>query len=69
MNDRICSQCETRMIKNLYVGVETGMYHFAVKQKRRGFMNNVSERLHAAVCPNCGNVALYVQHPAEFQEE
>lgn len=64
-----CSQCETDMIKDLTVGVETGMYGFVVKQKRKGFMNNVSEKLHAAVCPNCGYTALYVENYHQFKQE
>lgn len=57
------------MFENLSVGVETGMYGFAIKQKRKGFLNNVSEKLHAAVYPNCGYVALYVDNPEHFKAE
>lgn len=58
--ERICHQCQTEMIKDCKVNVEYDLSGITISQKRKGLFNNVSAKTKAAVCPNCGNVAFYI---------
>ncbi|MEH6996126.1 hypothetical protein V7075_26065 [Neobacillus drentensis] len=57
---RICNQCQTEMIKDCKVNVEYDLSGITISQKRKGLFKNVSAKTKAAVCPNCGNVAFYI---------
>lgn len=57
---RICNQCQTEMINDCKVSVEYDLSGITISQKRKGLFKNVSAKTKAAVCPNCGNVAFYI---------
>ncbi|REB05588.1 nucleic acid-binding protein [Sporosarcina sp. BI001-red] len=65
---KICNQCQTEMIENCRVSVEGGMYGIKVIQKGKGVFNNVSAKPKAAVCPNCGYVAFYINEFRKFNK-
>ncbi|MDR7071549.1 nucleic acid-binding protein [Fictibacillus barbaricus] len=65
---RICSQCQTEMIADCEVTVQRAMYGIKISQKRKGFFNNVSAVPKSAVCPNCGNVILYIDEFKAFKK-
>lgn len=63
---RTCSQCQTEMIKDCKVSVEYDVSGITISQKRKGLFNSVSAKTKAAVCPNCGFVALYIDEYEKF---
>ncbi|MGG0177387.1 hypothetical protein [Gottfriedia acidiceleris] len=58
---RICIQCKSDMIENCNLKVDS-MYGHEIKiyQKGKRSFNNISVSPKAAVCPNCGYVALII---------
>lgn len=62
-----CVHCQTEMVKDCGVSVEGGMYGIKVFKKNKGLFNKVSEKPKAAVCPNCGYVALYIENFQQFK--
>jgi len=65
---RVCNQCQTEMVEDCKVNVERGMYGIKIIQKGKGIFNNVSAKTKAAVCPNCGYVAFYIDEFKEFRK-
>lgn len=65
---RICNQCKSEMIVDCKVNVEGGMYGIKISQKGKGIFNSVSAKPKAAVCPNCGYVAFYLDEFREFDK-
>ncbi|WP_374723397.1 hypothetical protein [Calidifontibacillus erzurumensis] len=65
---RICNQCQTEMINDCRVTVEADISGIKITQKGKGLFNNVSAKLKASVCPNCGYVALYVDDFNKFKQ-
>ncbi len=65
---RTCNQCQTQMIEDCNVNVDGTAYGIKIIQKRKGIFNNVSAKPKAAVCPNCGYVALYIDEFREFHQ-
>jgi hypothetical protein len=63
---RICNQCQTEMINDCKVSVEYDVNGISISQKRKGLFNSVSAKTKASVCPNCGNVALYIDEYTKF---
>ncbi|MEH7306748.1 hypothetical protein [Neobacillus drentensis] len=66
--NRICNQCQTEMIEECKVTVEGDLNRIKISQKGKGFFNNISARAKAAVCPNCGYVAFYIDEYKEFKK-
>lgn len=66
--NRLCHQCQTKMIEDCTVNVEGDAYGIKITQKRKGFFNNISAKPKAALCPSCGYVALYVNEFSEFSQ-
>ncbi len=64
---KICNNCQSEMIGDCSVKVEDGAFSFKITQKGKGFFNNVSAVPKAAICPNCGNVAFYVEEYKQFK--
>lgn len=62
-----CNQCQSEMVKDCGVQVEGGMYGVKIVKKGKGLFNKVSEKTKAAVCPNCGYVALYIDNYKDFK--
>ena len=62
----VCAQCQSDMIKGCGVKVEGVMYGIKIFNKKKGLFNTVSEKPKAAVCPNCGYVALYITNYKRF---
>jgi hypothetical protein len=65
---RICNQCQTDMIEDCKVNVEGGMYGIKISQKGKRMFNSVSAKPKAAICPNCGYVAFYIDEYKEFSK-
>ncbi|WP_129690656.1 nucleic acid-binding protein [Gottfriedia acidiceleris] len=65
---RICNQCQTDMIEDCNVSVQGGMYGIKISQKGKGLFNNATANPKAAVCPNCGYVALYIDEYSKFKK-
>ncbi len=63
---RICHQCQTEMIMDCKLTVEADLSGIKISQKRKGLFKNVSAKPKASVCPNCGNVALYIDEFKDF---
>lgn len=55
------------MMKDCGVNVEGGMYGIKIFKKSKGLFNKVSDKTKAAVCPNCGYVALYIENYKQFK--
>jgi hypothetical protein len=47
---------------------EADTYGIRISKKGKGLFNKVSAKPKAAVCPNCGYVALYIDEHKEFSE-
>ena len=65
---RICQHCQGEMILDCKINGEGGMYGIKITKKNDGLFNNVTEKPKAAVCPNCGSVALYIDDYDKFKE-
>lgn len=61
-----CSQCQTEMVGDCKVNVEGELNGIKISKKGTGFFNKVSAKTKAAVCPNCGYIAFYVDEYKEF---
>jgi hypothetical protein len=66
--ERICNQCQTAMINDCNVNVEYDVSGITISQKRKGLFKNVSAKTKAAVCPNCGNIAFYIEEYEKFNK-
>ncbi|KIO65162.1 MULTISPECIES: hypothetical protein [Bacillaceae] len=64
----ICIQCQTEMITDCSVTVEGGMFGIKISQKGNKLFNNISAVPKSAVCPNCGNVSLYIEEYKQFKK-
>lgn len=62
-----CSQCQSEMVKDYGVQVEGGFYGINIFKKGKGLFKKVSEKPKAAVCPNCGYVAFYIDNFKDFK--
>lgn len=56
------------MVEDVEVTVKGALYGLKITRKKRGLFNNVSAEPKAAVCSNCGAVALYIENPQKFGE-
>jgi hypothetical protein len=56
------------MIEDCKVNVEGAMYGIKISQKGKGMFNSVSAKPKAAICPNCGYVAFYIDEYKEFSK-
>ena len=65
---RICNQCQTEMIEECKVTVEGDLSGIKISQKGKGLFNNISAKTKAAVCPDCGNIAFYIDEYKEFKK-
>lgn len=65
---RTCIQCQTQMIEDCDVTVQGGVYGIKISQKGTGFFNSTSASPKAAVCPNCGYVAFYIDDYSKFKK-
>jgi hypothetical protein len=61
-----CNQCQTEMVGDCQVSVEGGLYGIKISKKGKGLFKKVSAKPKAAVCPNCGYVAFYVNEYKQF---
>lgn len=66
--ERICQQCDSEMVEDCQVNIEGGLYGLKITKKNEGLFNNVSEKPKAAVCPNCGYVAFYIDDYQKFRK-
>ena len=62
-----CTQCQSEMAKDFIPHVEADMNRIRIVQKRKGMFKNISEIAKAAVCPNCGSVAFYVENFKNYE--
>jgi hypothetical protein len=63
---KVCHQCQTDMVTDCKVSIEGGMYGIKISRKGQGLFRKASAKPKAAVCPNCGYVALYIDEPKQF---
>jgi ssDNA-binding Zn-finger/Zn-ribbon topoisomerase 1 len=63
-----CNLCQTEMIKDCGVNVQYDLTGITISKKGTGFFNKVTAKTKAAVCPNCGYVALYIDDYEKFKE-
>jgi hypothetical protein len=56
------------MIKDCGVNVQYDLTGITISKKGTGFFNKVTAKTKAAVCPNCGYVALYIDDYEKFKE-
>jgi hypothetical protein len=56
------------MITDCTVNVEYDVSGITIKQKGKGLFKNVSAKTKASVCPNCGNVAFYIDEYKKFNQ-
>lgn len=65
---RICQQCHAEMVNDCAVTVQGGMYGIKISRKGNGLFNKASAIPKAAVCPNCGGVAFYIDEYKQFKK-
>lgn len=65
---KICNQCQSEMTEGCEVSVEGVMYGIKVKKRNKGLFKNISAKPKAAVCTNCGYVALYIDNYKGFAD-
>ena len=65
---RTCNQCQTEMMEVSIKLRPTIKDEIVVKKYRKGFFNGVTEVPKAVLCPNCGNLTLYVEGFKDFVE-
>lgn len=56
---RICCRCESKMIEGFDIKVEGAGYGIKVATGTGVFANRI-EKPKVAVCPNCGEISLYI---------
>jgi hypothetical protein len=61
-----CNHCQTEMVSDCQVSVEGDFYGIKISKKGKGLFKKVSAKPKAAVCPNCGYVAFYVNEYKQF---
>lgn len=64
---RVCSSCQSDMIEDCSVKVQYEGEGIKIL-KKNGFFSYTSSIAKAAVCPNCGNVSLYVDDFEKFKD-
>ena len=57
---RICSQCQSEMIKGFDVKVEGAGYGIKIATGTGIFANRI-EKPKVAICPKCGEISLYIE--------
>lgn len=62
---RKCIRCQTNMIENCSIKVEGGAYGIVMATGERVFANRIGKPK-VAICPNCGEVSIYIENVDEL---
>lgn len=65
---RICRQCQCEMIEGFDVKVEGVFYGIEIANNTRLFSKTI-EKPKVAICPNCGEISLYVVNIDEIKKK
>lgn len=63
---RMCIRCECAMIENFDVKVEGAAYGLKITQQ--GIFKDNLGKVHAAVCPSCGYLELYLEDVSKIKK-
>ena len=61
---RKCIRCSAEMIENLDVKVD--MAGYGIKITQEGVFGNTIQKPKVAVCPNCGEISLYIENTSKL---
>lgn len=64
---RTCTKCNVEMVSGCNV-TTFNPKGITITKVRKGLFNNISSEVHAAVCPQCGEVSFYIMDYKEFAE-
>lgn len=61
---RECIRCKTEMIENYGLKIESFSAGVAPVRlsKGQGVLSDAVDKVKVAVCPNCGELSLYIEH-------
>lgn len=65
---RICRQCECEMVEGFDIKVEGGGYGIKVA-KGTGIFAKRIEKPKVAICPECGEISLYIENLIGISED
>lgn len=65
---RICKQCQCEMVEGFDVKVEGAAYGIKIS-KGDGIFAKRLEKPKVAICPQCGEISLYIKDLTEIQEK
>ncbi|QNO14177.1 nucleic acid-binding protein [Alkalicella caledoniensis] len=63
---RTCHRCDTEMIEDFDVKVEGGAYGIKIAKGTGVFAKRIGKPK-VAVCPNCGEISLYIEDVDKLQ--
>ena len=63
---RKCIRCKTEMVENLDVKVD--MQGYGIKITRDGVFGDTVQKPKVAVCPNCGEISLYIENTSKLKK-
>lgn len=64
---RICKQCDSEMINGFDIKAEGGAYGIEISEGD-GFFAKRLGKPNVAICPDCGEISLYIENIAERLE-
>jgi hypothetical protein len=64
---RTCYRCKTRMLEGFDVKVEGAGYGIKISDGEGIFAKRI-EKPKVAICPNCGEISLYIENVSEISK-
>ncbi|NLK40006.1 MAG: nucleic acid-binding protein [Clostridiales bacterium] len=64
---RICCRCNIKMAEGFDIKVEGGGYGIVVSDRTGIFAKRI-EKPKVAICPECGEVSLYIENTADISK-
>ncbi|WDV46885.1 nucleic acid-binding protein [Clostridiaceae bacterium M8S5] len=61
---RKCNECNTEMIEEFDIKVDASAY--GIKITRKGVFGKKVAKPKVAICPECGNINLYIENPKDL---
>lgn len=65
---RKCVRCQTDLVENCSIKVEGAGYGIVMATDDKRLFPNRIGKPRVAICPNCGEVSIYIEHVDAFNE-
>ena len=66
---RKCLRCQTEMVENCAIKVEGAGYGIVMAADSRRLFANRIGKPKVAICPNCGEVSIYVENVENLKQD